>query len=99
MSDKKKNLEKITGDATNSTGLDEMLKISINNKILYSQPGRSVLEICLENDIFVPNLCNDPRLRPQGACRLCVVEIEGVPGVSASCVTQVKDSMKIRTDT
>ncbi|MBM3704966.1 MAG: 4Fe-4S dicluster domain-containing protein, partial [Actinobacteria bacterium] len=75
------------------------MKISINNKVIFTSHGRNILEVCLENNIFVPNLCYDPRLKPQGACRLCVVEIEGEPGVSASCVTLVRDGMKIKTDT
>jgi formate dehydrogenase alpha subunit len=75
------------------------VKISINNRTIQTSPGKSVLEACLENDIFIPNLCYDPRLQPQGACRLCVVEVEDTPGVVASCVTEVRDGMKVRTDT
>jgi formate dehydrogenase alpha subunit len=75
------------------------IKITINSKPYYCSPGCSVLEACLENNIFVPHLCYDPRLKSQGACRLCVVEIEGMPEAAASCVTQVREGMKVRTDT
>ena len=77
----------------------ESIKIHINNKAFYAMPGKSVLEACLENGIYVPNLCFDTRLKPQGACRLCVVEIEGMTGAPASCVTKAKEGMKIKTDT
>ena len=81
------------------SGSDDKIKLHVNNRTIYTSPGKSVLEACLENDIFIPNLCYDPRLQPQGACRLCVVEIEGFPGVVASCVTQARDEMRIKTNT
>jgi formate dehydrogenase alpha subunit len=77
---------------------NENIKININNKTFYTAMGKSVLEACLENGVYVPNLCFDTRLKPQGACRLCVVEIEGIPGATASCVTKVKEGMKIKTN-
>ena len=57
----------------------ELLQIQINNRNLEVNPEKTVLEAALENDIYIPNLCYDPRLRPQGACRLCLVEIKGMP--------------------
>jgi formate dehydrogenase alpha subunit len=75
------------------------IKIHINGKTVFTSPERNILEACLENNIFVPHLCYDPRLVPQGACRLCAVEIEGTPGIFASCVTRVKDGMKVKTNT
>lgn len=75
------------------------IKITINSKSYYCSPGCSILEACLENNIFVPHLCYDPRLKSQGACRLCVVEIEGISEAVASCVTPVKEQMRIKTNT
>ena len=62
---------KETAKATDS--LSCKIKIHINNRTIYTSPDRSILEACLENNIFIPHLCFDPRLKPQGACRLCVV--------------------------
>ncbi len=75
------------------------VKICINNKTILTTSDKNILEVCLENNIYVPNLCFDPRLKPQGACRLCVVEVEGLSEAVASCVTKVRDGMKIKTNT
>ncbi|MBN2072584.1 MAG: formate dehydrogenase subunit alpha [Actinobacteria bacterium] len=75
------------------------IKIYVNNKPLNVDPEKSILESCLDNGIFIPNLCYDPRLKPQGACRLCLVEVEGMDDPAASCVTKPVEGMRILTDT
>ncbi len=80
-------------------GPDGRIKIHINNRTIYTLPHKSVLEACLENNIFIPHLCFDPRLKSQGACRLCLVEVEGMPEAAASCVTKVREGMVIKTNT
>jgi len=94
----KKMLSKKTA-IENTNKSNDKIKIYINNEVFYTSPDRSILEACLENNIFIPNLCYDPRLKSQGACRLCVVEVEGMPEAVASCVTKVKEGMKIKTNT
>ncbi len=79
--------------------IENQIKIFVNNKTIYSTPGSTILQACLENNIFIPHLCFDPRLKPQGACRLCIVEVEGINGTVASCVTEIKEGMKIKTST
>jgi len=79
--------------------MSEKIKIYINNRAVYASQGGSILETCLDNDIFIPHLCFDTRLKPQGACRLCFVEVEGMPEAVASCVTTVQEGMRIKTDT
>ena len=76
-----------------------LLQIQINKKKLEVRPEKTILEAALENDIYIPNLCYDPRLRPQGACRLCLVEIEGMPEAVTSCTIKVADGMVVKTDT
>ncbi len=90
---KEKELNKNTGSIIGK------IKIYINNRTIYASPGKSILETCLENGILIPHLCYDPRLKPQGACRLCLVEVEGIPEAVASCVTKVKEGMSIKTKT
>ena len=75
------------------------VKITIDNKPVTANKASTVLEAAIENGIYIPNLCYDPRLKPQGACRLCMVEIEGSPEAVAACVTRVSDGMKIKTNT
>ncbi len=81
------------------TGQDKKLKISINGKHVLAGRGRTILEAALENNINIPNLCHDPRLRPQGACRICMVQVEGMPEAVAACVTTIAEAMKIKTNT
>ncbi|MBN1106406.1 MAG: formate dehydrogenase subunit alpha [Deltaproteobacteria bacterium] len=59
----------------------------------------SVLEAARAAGIYIPNLCADPDLEPYGACRLCLVEIDGMEGLPASCMTPVAEGMVVRTDT
>jgi formate dehydrogenase alpha subunit len=83
----------------NKDNISKQIRIYINNREIYALQGKSILETCLDNNIFIPHLCFDPRLKPQGACRLCLVEVEGMPEVVASCVTKVREGMRIRTNT
>ncbi len=76
---------------------ENKIKISINNKIILAGQDKTILEIALENSILIPSLCYDPRLKPQGACRVCLVEIEGFPETVPACVTKAVPGMNIKT--
>ncbi len=52
-----------------------------------------------EAGIFIPTLCRLSGLSPRGGCRLCLVEVEGSPRPAASCVTQAREGMVVRTET
>lgn len=73
------------------------LRIYIDGIEVNVDSGKTVLEVALENNIYIPHLCYHPDLKPLGACRLCVVEIEGTKGVLTACTTTVKEGMKIKT--
>lgn len=76
-----------------------MVQITINDKRIEVEDGTTILEAALRNDIEIPNLCYDRRLRPYGGCRLCVVEVEGQPKLYASCSTPAENGMVVKTDT
>jgi formate dehydrogenase (NADP+) beta subunit len=76
-----------------------MARINIDGKDLEVRNDATVLEAALENGIYIPNLCYHPDLNPTGACRLCIVEIEGMRGLPVSCTTAVQDGMVVRTNT
>jgi bidirectional [NiFe] hydrogenase diaphorase subunit len=59
--------------------------------------GATVLEVVQAAGGYVPTLCFDERQDPFGACRVCLVGIEGAPGPMASCTTPVRDGMKVDT--
>jgi NADH dehydrogenase/NADH:ubiquinone oxidoreductase subunit G len=75
------------------------VKLTIDGQSVTAKKGQTVLECAKENDISIPNLCTHPSLSPFGACRLCVVEIEGMRGYPTSCTTPASEGMAVRTDT
>jgi len=77
---------------------EKKIKVYINQKPYYSTPGKTILEVALKNNIFIPHLCYDPRLRPQGACRLCLVEVEGLDEATPSCLAKISEGMNITTN-
>ncbi|MFH1491505.1 MAG: formate dehydrogenase subunit alpha, partial [Pseudomonadota bacterium] len=61
--------------------------------------GSTVLEALQKLGHYVPTLCHDPVLKPFGACRLCIVKIDGVRGLPTSCTTPAQEGMIIHTET
>lgn len=76
-----------------------MIKLTINGKQVTTKKGNTILEAALQNDLYIPNLCYDKRLRPYGGCRLCIVEVEGQHRLFAACSSPAEDGMIVHTDT
>lgn len=69
------------------------------NGVEYSVPSHySVLDACKEAKIDVPTLCFLKDINETGACRMCVVEVEGARSLQASCVLPVREGIKINTN-
>lgn len=75
------------------------ITVTIDGKTVQVPAGTSVLDAARSIGIKIPALCHDPDLKPVGACRLCVVEIDGMRNLPASCVTTCTEGMVIRTKT
>jgi predicted molibdopterin-dependent oxidoreductase YjgC len=75
------------------------VNLTINDNKIAAAQGRTILDVAEENGIFIPHLCHDPRLKPYGACRVCLVEVEGARGPVPSCATPVAEGMVVKTDT
>lgn len=73
------------------------LKIEINGKAYEVQKGETILQALNRNGINVPTLCHMKDFIPTGACRICVVELEGSARLVSSCSFPVADGMKIWT--
>ena len=74
--------------------------VYVNGKEVKVPENITVLEACEKAGVDVPTLCHHPRLGESiGACRVCVVEIEGAKNLQPACVTKVRDGMKIKTHT
>ncbi len=75
----------------------DTVTINIDGHVIDAQPGSTVLQVALDARIYIPHLCYHPDLEPIGACRLCIVEIDGMEGLPTSCSTPVSDGMVVRT--
>lgn len=76
-----------------------MVKLTINNTSVEVPKSYSVLDACRQAGFDVPTLCFMKETNEVGACRVCLVEIEGQKRLQASCVTNVKDGMVVKTNT
>ena len=75
------------------------MKITIDKKEIEVEGKKTILEVARVNNIFIPSLCDHPRLAPFTGCRLCIVEIKGRRGFPPSCGTYVEDGMEVKTRT
>lgn len=73
--------------------------INIDDKKLEVDTGKTILDVCRENDIDMLTMCHLKGLTDTGACRLCLVEIEGMNKLLSACTTKVVANMVIATKT
>jgi len=73
--------------------------LTIDGRRVSVPEGSTVLEAARAAGIYIPTLCYDEDLEPVGACRMCIVEIEGMRGLPTACTTRASDGMIVRTDT
>lgn len=76
------------------------VKILVDNKTIEVEEGTNLLQACLDNNIYIPNLCYLNGMdNPPASCRMCFVEIEGEQKPVASCTVHVKEGMVVKTET
>jgi len=71
--------------------------IEVNNKSIKAEKGETILSALNRNGIMIPTLCRMAEFTPTGACRMCVVEVEGRDRLVTACSAPVEEWMKIRT--
>lgn len=76
-----------------------MPNVTINDQPRTAASGQTILEAARDAGLTIPTLCYHRDLSPDGSCRLCVVEVEGMHGQVAACTTPIHDGMVIRTET
>ncbi|MGA7277937.1 MAG: 2Fe-2S iron-sulfur cluster-binding protein, partial [Desulfocapsaceae bacterium] len=74
------------------------LHLTIDGQKIRAARGTTVLEAANKAGIYIPTLCHDPHLEPYGACRLCIVKIDGLRGLPTSCTTPVEEGMVVTTE-
>ncbi len=71
------------------------VKIYIDGKEILANENGNLLYEARANGIDIPGLCYHHKLSPTGACRLCLVKVEGMRGLVASCTLTVKEGMQV----
>jgi predicted molibdopterin-dependent oxidoreductase YjgC len=67
----------------------------MQGKTVAFAPGETLLDVAARNGVEIPTLCHDPRLEPAGACRTCLVEIEGWRRMAPACATKCEAGMRV----
>ena len=75
------------------------IRMNIDGIQINAVEGQNVLQAALDAGIYIPHLCYHPDLTPQGNCKLCTVEIEGLSNLAQSCETIVEEGMRVWTKT
>ena len=75
------------------------IRIEVDGRVVEGLAGQTILEVCRDNGIEIPTLCYEPKLPGFGACRMCVVEVEGEEHPPISCSRTCEDGMKVQTQT
>ena len=75
--------------------MPEKVKLYIDGKEILAEEGANLLKVARENGFDIPGLCYYEKVSPSGDCRLCVVKIEGRPGLVPSCMLVVEEGMKV----
>jgi formate dehydrogenase alpha subunit len=75
------------------------MTLTMDGRVLAFEGRPTLLEVAGANGIFVPSLCEHPGLEPYGACRLCLVEVQGRKGYVPACSTIAQDGLVVRTST
>ncbi len=79
--------------------MNQMITITINGKDYQVEPNQTIMQAADKLGFKIPRLCYHPKLSIEGACRVCIVEVEGQRNFVASCAFPVSDGMKIKTNT
>jgi len=76
----------------------ELVRVTVDGKDVQIPKGTGLVESALAAGIEIPVFCYEPRLgAPVGACRMCLVEIEGMPKLQAACTLTAQDGMVVNT--
>jgi NADH dehydrogenase/NADH:ubiquinone oxidoreductase subunit G len=74
-----------------------MIEVTINGTPTQVEPGTTILDAARAIGEWVPTLCFDERQDPFGACRVCMVAVEGMPRPVPACTTPLREGMAVDT--
>ena len=74
-----------------------LVSLKIDDKTYFGSPDETILDVSKRNNIEIPHLCFKEGMRPDGNCRVCMVEIEGERVLQPSCVRTITEGMVVNT--
>src|SRR3990172_4776169 len=81
-----------------SSGSGGLVTLTVDDRSVSVPAGTGLVEAAASAGIEIPVFCYEPRLGPPvGACRMCLIEIEGMPKLQAGCTLTVSEGMVIHT--
>lgn len=78
--------------------MDSQQTLTINGNVFSFEPGETILDVAMRNDISIPTLCYLKNTTRTGSCRICVVEVKGARGLMQSCTTPAAGNMVVLTE-
>ncbi len=76
-----------------------VIRLEVDGRVVEGREGQTILEVCRDNGIEIPTLCYEPKLPGFGACRMCVVDVEGEEHPPISCSREAEEGMTVQTQT
>jgi formate dehydrogenase major subunit len=76
----------------------DMVNITMNGQKVSAPPGSTILQAAKQAGIDIPTLCDHPALIPVGACRVCVVEVQGQRTLITACTFPIAEGMEVQTE-
>ncbi|OPY90769.1 MAG: putative formate dehydrogenase [Syntrophus sp. PtaU1.Bin208] len=75
------------------------MKITIDGREIAFNPGQTVYQVAKSAGIYIPVLCHQEQVKPVGACRICMVEVDGARSLMAACSLPASNGMVVSTNT
>ena len=92
-------VDRAGANGVHANGSPATVEVTIDGKRLRVAAGTSIMRAARQDGLDIPKLCATDKLDAFGSCRVCLVEIEGRRGLTASCTEPVQDGMVVRTQT
>ena len=75
------------------------VQLTMDDRVVTARPNETLLDCAHRHGISIPHLCTHPNLPAFGACRMCLVQVDGMRGYPASCSTEAREGMVVHTQT
>ncbi len=77
--------------------MEQMIRLTIDGRQIEVAPGTTILEACEQIGIEIPTLCYMKELRPEGSCRMCLVEVKGARNLQTACTRTCDPDIEVTT--